>query len=183
MPRMPPSPARRCFPTATSIPAGWAPTPPNTRRWRSHCGDVDKTFFVYGGTTGPDERHLLCMISYYDHKTHRVPKPVVVHDKKSVNDPHDNPSLAVDADGHLWVFVSGRARARPGFKYRSVEPYSIDRFERVSEEELTYPATALPCRPRVPASVHQVHRCPRTVLGAQRRRLRLERRSKAGRHS
>ena len=37
------------------------------------------------------------------------------------------------------MFISGRARARPGYKYRSIEPYNIDRFEQVSEEELTYP--------------------------------------------
>ncbi len=104
-----------------------------------YAAQVDKTFFVYGGTTAADERHLLCMVSYYDHARHRVPRPVVVHDKASVNDPHDNPSLAIAEDGHLWVFVSGRARSRPGFKYRSLEPYSIDGFERISEEELTYP--------------------------------------------
>lgn len=104
-----------------------------------YCAAVDKTFFVYGGTTGPHDRHLLCMISYYDHATGRVPRPVVVHDKQGVNDPHDNPSLAIDGQGYVWVFVSGRARARPGFKYRSLQPYSIDGFEQVSEEELTYP--------------------------------------------
>ena len=31
------------------------------------------------------------------------------------------------------------ARSRPGFKYRSLKPYSIDGFEQISEEELTYP--------------------------------------------
>lgn len=98
-----------------------------------------KTFFVYGGTTGPDQRHLLCMISYYDHERNRVPRPVVVHDKQGVDDPHDNPSLAIDDQGYLWVFVSGRGRSRPGFKYRSRDPYSIDGFQRVSEEEFTYP--------------------------------------------
>lgn len=104
-----------------------------------YCAAVDKTFFVYGGTTSASERHLLCMVSFYDHKTRHVPRPVVVHDKRTVNDPHDNPSLSVDAQGHLWIFVSGRARVRPGFKYRSAKPYSIDRFELVSEEEITYP--------------------------------------------
>lgn len=104
-----------------------------------YSAEVNKTFFVYGGTTEADERHLLCMIGYYDHSTHRVPRPVVVHDKRGVNDPHDNPSLAMDDAGHLWVFVSGRARSRPGFKYRSTRPLSIDQFERISEEELTYP--------------------------------------------
>ena len=100
---------------------------------------ADKTFFVYGGTPAADQRHLLCMAGYYDHKANRVPKPVVVHDKLTVNDPHDNPCLNIDEEGHLWVFVSGRGRARPGFKYRSREPYSIDAFERVEESEMTYP--------------------------------------------
>ena len=104
-----------------------------------YCKKVEKTFFVYGGTTGPDKRHLLCMISFYDHKLNRVPRPVVVHDKNGVNDPHDNPSIVVDGEGHLWVFVSGRGRARPGFKYRSLKPYSIAGFELVTEEEMTYP--------------------------------------------
>jgi hypothetical protein len=100
---------------------------------------VDKTFFVYGGTTEPTELYLLCMASYYDHQGHQVPRPTVVHDKQGVNDPHDNPSLAIDASGHVWVFVSGRARHRSGFKYRSLEPYSVAEFEQVSEEEMTYP--------------------------------------------
>ncbi len=104
-----------------------------------YSAEADKTFFVYGGTTGPTDRYLLCMISYYDHQTHRVPRPVIVHDKEGVDDPHDNPSLAIDEDGYIWVFVSGRARSRPGFKYRSLTPYSIDAFEQVSEEEMTYP--------------------------------------------
>jgi len=104
-----------------------------------YCEEVKKTFFVYGGTTQSDKRHLLCMISYYDHVHNRVPRPVVVHDKQGVDDPHDNPSLAIDDGGHIWVFVSGRGRARPGFKYRSTDPFSIDQFELVSEEEFTYP--------------------------------------------
>lgn len=111
----------------------------------SHCPvavyapAVKKTFFVYGGTTAADQRHLLCMASYYDHASGRVPQPTVVHDKVGVNDPHDNPSLALDDQGYLWVFVSGRGRVRPGFKYRSVKAYSTEAFERVSEEEMTYP--------------------------------------------
>lgn len=100
---------------------------------------ADKTFFVFGGTTRKDERHLLAMVGYYDHKTGRVPKPRIVHDKEKVNDPHDNPSLVLDGTGHLWVFVSGRGRKRPGFIYRSVKPGSIDAFEQVKEWEFTYP--------------------------------------------
>jgi hypothetical protein len=30
--------------------------------------ECNKTFFVYGGTTAKDEKHLLIMLSCYDHK-------------------------------------------------------------------------------------------------------------------
>jgi hypothetical protein len=100
---------------------------------------VGKTFFVYGGTTGSGEQDLLAMVSYYDHLRNRVPKPTVIHDKEGVDDPHDNPSISLDDDGYVWVFVSGRGRHRPGFKYRSVKPYDLQAFERVTEEEFTYP--------------------------------------------
>lgn len=103
-----------------------------------YAAAVDKTFFVYGGSPA-GERKLLCMIGSYDHKTGNVSRPVVVHDKRPVDDPHDNPSLNIDPEGYLWVFVSGRARSRPGFIYRSVSPYDATRFERVGEREITYP--------------------------------------------
>jgi hypothetical protein len=101
--------------------------------------EARKTFFVYGGTTAAEERHLLAMASYYDHDRGVVPRPTVVHDKGGVNDPHDNPSIALAGDGHVWVFVSGRGRRRPGFRYRSTQPHSVDAFERVAEDEFTYP--------------------------------------------
>ena len=101
--------------------------------------EVNKTFFVYGGTTAPTEKYLLCMIGEYDHKTGKVSNPRVVYDKGGVDDPHDNPTLALDDMGHLWVFVSGRGRNRMGFKYRSKAPYDIGGFEQITEEEMTYP--------------------------------------------
>jgi hypothetical protein len=103
-----------------------------------YAPEVDKTFFVYGGTR-KGERHLLAMASFYDHKTGRVPRPTIVHDKDGVNDPHDNPSLAIDGRGYLWVFISGRGRARPGLIYRSKEPFSTAAFEFIRQEEFTYP--------------------------------------------
>ena len=100
---------------------------------------VNKTFFVYGGTTGKKSKHLLCMIGYYDHATGRVAKPTVVYDKQGVDDPHDNPSLLIDNDGYLWVFVSGRNVSRPGFKFKGKKPYDISSFVQITEEEMTYP--------------------------------------------
>ena len=66
-------------------------------------------------------------------------RPATVHDKQGVDDPHDNPSLAIDEHGHLWVFVSGRGRRRPGFIYRGTDPYSTDAFEQIFEGEFSYP--------------------------------------------
>ena len=100
---------------------------------------ANKTFFVYGGTTSEKERYLLCMIGEYDHNTGMVSKPTIVCDKNGVNDPHDNPSIMIDDEDYIWVFVSGRSRHRMGFKYRSTKLLSIDEFEKITEEEMTYP--------------------------------------------
>ncbi len=103
-----------------------------------YAPEVDKTFFVYGGSRD-GERYLLAMASYYDHRQGVVPQPTIVHDKQGIDDPHDNPSLTLDEHGHLWVFISGRGRHRPGFVYRSREPYCTAAFERVYRGEFTYP--------------------------------------------
>ncbi len=100
---------------------------------------VDKTFFVYGGTPSEDKRYLLCMVGEFNHKTGMVSKPTVVYDKNGVDDPHDNPSILIDDTGFIWVFVSGRGTRRPGYKYRSKVPFSIDEFVQITEEEMTYP--------------------------------------------
>ncbi|MEN8117310.1 MAG: BNR-4 repeat-containing protein [Bacteroidota bacterium] len=104
-----------------------------------YSSKADKTFFVFGGTKSEKERYLLCMIGEYDHKTGMVSKPTVVCDKNGVNDPHDNPSVMIDDNGFIWIFVSGRGRHRPGYKFKSKIPLNIDEFELVTEEEMTYP--------------------------------------------
>src|SRR5690606_33511124 len=50
-----------------------------------YAHEVDKTFFVWGGTTGPKNTHLLAMASYYDHVNHRVPRPTIVRDQMGVD--------------------------------------------------------------------------------------------------
>lgn len=99
---------------------------------------VNRTFFVYGGVDDASG-DLLIMASCYDHTTCEVPRPVVVCHKVGVSDPHDNGSLLLDRDGHLWVFISGRGTTRPGFIYRSAQPYSIDTWEHKVTDERTYP--------------------------------------------
>lgn len=104
-----------------------------------YAPEVDRTFFTYGGTTEEGQRDLLIMAGEYDHRRHQVSRPVVVDTKPGVDDPHDNASIALDDQGYVWLFVNGRAGGRPGFKYRSTEPYSTAEFELVTTEEMTYP--------------------------------------------
>lgn len=104
-----------------------------------YSSEVNKTFFVYGGTKSDTSRYLLCMIGEFDHKTGKVSRPTVVCDKEGVDDPHDNPSIMIDDAGYIWVFVSGRGRRRSGFKFRSKKPFDIDTFEMITKEEMTYP--------------------------------------------
>lgn len=104
-----------------------------------YVGEVDKTFFVYGGTKSENERYLLCMIGEFDHKTGMVSKPTVVYDKKGVSDPHDNPSIMIDDEGYIRVFISGRNTRRMGIKMKSKKPYDISEFETLSKEVFTYP--------------------------------------------
>ena len=100
--------------------------------------EANKTFFVYGGAKD-QKRHLLNMIGAFDHTTNQLLPPVIVHDKGGVDDPHDNSSIAITPDGHLWVFVSGRGRTRPGFIHRSTHPYDITQWEQLREAEFAYP--------------------------------------------
>lgn len=103
--------------------------------------EVDKTFFVYGGTPSADQTYLVCMAGCYDHKTGMLQRPVTVHDKGQIGviDPHDNPTIQIDKDGYVWVFVAGRGNTRPGIRYRSTKPYDISSFEYINESIMAYP--------------------------------------------
>ena len=105
-----------------------------------YCPEVDKTFFVYGGTiarSGKDKQELLHMVSYYDHKTGQVPRPRILLNKHTI-DAHDNPTLQVDDRGYLWIFSSSHGTGRPSYIHRSTRPWSIDEFERIMVTNFSY---------------------------------------------
>lgn len=102
-----------------------------------HAREVDKTFFVYGGTDAKNST-LLHMVSYYDHRTGKVARPTLLLDKRTT-DAHDNPVLNIDDAGHLWVFSSSHGTGRPSYISRSVKPYDIDAFECVWTGNFSYP--------------------------------------------
>ena len=71
-----------------------------------YAEEADKTFFVYGGTTEEDQKHLLCMIGEFNHKTAMVSLPTVVCDKLGIDDPHDNPSMMIDDEGFVFSRIN-----------------------------------------------------------------------------
>ena len=97
---------------------------------------VRKTFFVYGGRE-KERNNLLHMVSYYDHATGTVPRPVILLDKKT-DDAHDNPVLQIDKDGFLWVFSNAHGTGRPSFIHRSRKPYDISSFELIQKTNFSY---------------------------------------------
>ncbi len=95
-----------------------------------YCEKVDKTFFCYGGATAENSRRLIHMVSYYDHQTHRVPRPTILLDKKT-SDAHDNPVISVDSAGIVWIFSTSHGTSRPSYVHRSVRPYDVSEFQIV----------------------------------------------------
>lgn len=98
--------------------------------------EVEKTYFCYGGTT-PGKRELLHMLSFYDHRTGKVARPVVLMNKQT-EDAHDNPTMTMDDAGHIWVFSNSHGTSRPSYIHRSTDPYSIERFELVLTTNFSY---------------------------------------------
>jgi len=105
-----------------------------------HVASQRKTFFVYGGSAGHvSERgdELQHLVSYYDHATGTVPRPVRILQKRT-EDAHDNPTLSIDAAGHLFVFSSAHGTSRPSYLHRSRRPYDITEWELVETTNYSY---------------------------------------------
>jgi hypothetical protein len=114
------------------------------RPFAVYCEKVNKTFFCYGGTSEDSYRKhdltagkakdssgvLLHMVSCYDHATGKVPRPTILLDKQT-RDAHDNPVIAADDEGFLWIFSTSHGTSRPSYIHRSKKPYNIDEFEKV----------------------------------------------------
>jgi hypothetical protein len=101
---------------------------------------VRKTFFVYGGSGGNVSEKgdtLTHMVSYYDHRTGTVPRPVrILH--KMTEDAHDNPTISIDAKGHIYVFSAAHGTSRPAYIWRSRRPYDIGRWELLAKTNFSY---------------------------------------------
>lgn len=105
-----------------------------------YSSETHKTFFCYGGTTARaagDKQELLHMVSYFDHQTGQVPRPTILLNKHTA-DAHDNPAMAIDAGGYIWIFSPAHGVARPSYIHRSRQPWSVAEFDRVLESNFSY---------------------------------------------
>ena len=73
----------------------------NTAKHIPSChsfSEVKPDFFRITEAPGPKMKNTcFAMIGMFESmRTGKVSKPVIVHDKLGVDDPHDNPSLAID---------------------------------------------------------------------------------------
>ncbi len=97
--------------------------------------EVDKTFFCYGGTSPTSNFQLWHMVAEFDHQTGQVSMPTLLLDKKT-NNAHDNPTMSVDADGHIWIFSTSHGTRRPSYIHKSKRPYNIDAFELIPSTKI-----------------------------------------------
>lgn len=105
-----------------------------------YAPEVRKTFFVYGGSAGNVSRssdELQHYVSYYDHATGTVPRPVRVLQKRT-EDAHDNPTLSIDGAGYLYVFSSAHGTSRPSYLHRSKRPYDISAWVLLQTTNFSY---------------------------------------------
>jgi len=115
---------------------GFATYPQQLAPFAIYSKAADKTFFCYGGTV-QGKQELLHMVSYYDHRTGRVPRPTILLNKHT-EDAHDNPVISIDAEGYIWIFSSSHGTARPSFIHKSRKPYSIDEFDLITTTNFSY---------------------------------------------
>ena len=99
---------------------------------------AERTFFCWGGASDASSSSLLHCIASYDHRRKRLSAPVAVLDKRTT-DAHDNPVIALDDGGYVWMFSSSHGRLRRSYISRSVRPNDISRFRLVKETNFSYP--------------------------------------------
>jgi len=118
---------------------GFATYPQQHASIAVHAPAVGKTFFVYGGAD-PEAAggELVHMVSFLDHATGTVPRPVRLL-AKGTGDAHDNPVLAIDSAGHLLVVSPAHGTARDSSIHRSTRPCDITEWERVDDANRSYP--------------------------------------------
>jgi len=132
-----------------------------------HVASEKKTFFVFGGSAGNISEagdELEHLVSYFDHATGTVPRPVRVLLKRT-KDAHDNPTLSIDAAGHLYVFSAAHGRRPTSYIHRSRNPFNISEWEVVDSTNFSYPQPWYLPQSRQFFFLHTLYAGPDDTLG------------------
>ncbi|GJM64424.1 BNR-4 repeat-containing protein [Persicobacter diffluens] len=92
--------------------------------------EANKTFFTYGASTTTGHTDLHHAVAYFDHQTKKLSKPTIILNK-ATGDAHDNPVIAIDQQGYVYVFSTSHGNDRPSYIHKSKKPFSIEEFEQV----------------------------------------------------
>ncbi len=107
----------------------------------------NRTFFVYAGApaaSGDVQHPAGIMLAFFDHARRTVPRPAMIAELEN-GDPRNGAAVALDEQGHLWLFRAAHEGTGPAAVYRSVRPRDIEAFTRVAEGDFSYPQVwALP---------------------------------------
>jgi hypothetical protein len=58
---------------------------------------------------------------------------------KKTGDAHDNPTIALDGKGYIWVFAAAHGTARPAYIFRSANPHNVNSFDLIQKTNFSYP--------------------------------------------
>ncbi len=110
---------------------GLAVYPANHIPLAIYSPEANKTFFVFGGTNEKGST-LFHEIAYFDHALKKLSRPTLLLDKGTV-DAHDNPVIAMDSEGYIYVLspTHGVHKTRRSFISKSVRPYDISEFKKL----------------------------------------------------
>lgn len=109
---------------------GMATFAPHPGPVAAYSSKASKTFFVYGGAADGKDAGMQVAVSFYDHQSGRVARPVILASRNPA-DPRGNPALTIDSAGHLWIFAPGAGK-QAGEIYKSRLASDIQQFDRIA---------------------------------------------------
>jgi rhamnogalacturonyl hydrolase YesR len=107
--------------------------PANHRPFAIYNKETDKTFFCFGATNDKNST-LYHNVSYFDHKTGKVARPLILLNKRTT-DAHDNPVISIDDRGYVWIFSTSHGVGRASYIHKSKKPYDISEFVMINATE------------------------------------------------
>ncbi|MEO1448628.1 MAG: BNR-4 repeat-containing protein, partial [Bacteroidota bacterium] len=104
--------------------------PAKHRPMLCYSAQANQTYFTYGASVADDKTALFHGIGSFNHTTGKLSRPTLILNKET-NDAHDNPVIAMDSSGYIWVFSTSHGSERPSYIHKSTRPFATKTFELV----------------------------------------------------